>query len=231
MAENKKSFLIYSDTINNIEHLTNEEKGILFQHLLEYVNDMNPILEDRLILTAWKPIETHLKRDLKKWTDKAPQRSDKARKAGLASAKARELKGTKSNSLVENELNPTKSTVSVNVNVNDNVNDILLEKETKGKFNFKKDLIDLGFKDTLVDDWLIVRKNKKASNTKTSFKAIKNQIEKTKIDKDLILEMHVEKSWSGFKVEWYENESKKINNNNSNQDIPQDMLDKASKFD
>lgn len=121
MAENKKSFLIYSDTINNISHLTNEEKGLLFQHLLEYVNDINPILEDRLILTAWKPIETHLKRDLKKWTDKAPQRSDKARKAGLASAKARELKATKSNSLVENELKPTKSTVNVSVNVNDNV--------------------------------------------------------------------------------------------------------------
>ena len=121
MAENKKSFLIYSDTINNISHLTNEEKGLLFQHLLEYVNDLNPLLEDRLILTAWKPIETHLKRDLKKWSDKSQDRSDKARKAGLASAKARELKATKSNLLVENELKATKSTVNDSVNVNDNV--------------------------------------------------------------------------------------------------------------
>lgn len=67
MAQGKKSFLIYCDIIHCIGHLTNEEKGILFQHLLEYVNDMNPILEDRLLLTAWKPIETQLKRDLKKW--------------------------------------------------------------------------------------------------------------------------------------------------------------------
>ena len=137
MAEYKKSFLIYSDTINNISHLTNEEKGILFQHLLEYVNDLNPTLTDRLILTAWKPIETHLKRDLKKWNDKAPDRSAKARKAGLASAKARQLKVTKSNYQVKNELKPTKSTVNVNVSVNDNVNDILNKENIKEKVFIK----------------------------------------------------------------------------------------------
>lgn len=119
MAKGKKSFLIYSDTISNIEHLTNEEKGILFQHLLEYVNDLKPVLKDRLILTAWKPIETHLKRDLEKWNSKADDRSEKARKAGLASAKARKIKSTKVNSLVENELKSTNSTVIVNGIVND----------------------------------------------------------------------------------------------------------------
>ena len=69
MAENKKSFILYADLINNIDHLTNEEKGMLFNHLLEYVNDMNPVLEDRLILTAWKPIERQLKRDLLKFEE------------------------------------------------------------------------------------------------------------------------------------------------------------------
>lgn len=67
MAEGKKSFVLYADLLDNIEHLTNEEKGILFNHLLEYVNDKNPILEDRLLVTAWKPIEKQLKRDLKKF--------------------------------------------------------------------------------------------------------------------------------------------------------------------
>lgn len=52
MAQGKKSFVLYSDLLQSIEHLTNEEKGILFTHLLEYVNDMNPILNDRLLLTA-----------------------------------------------------------------------------------------------------------------------------------------------------------------------------------
>ena len=42
MAENKKSFVMYCDLIDNIDHLTIEEKGLLFNHLLEYVNDINP---------------------------------------------------------------------------------------------------------------------------------------------------------------------------------------------
>ena len=143
MAEGKKSFLIYSDTINNIEHLTNEEKGILFQHLLEYVNDLNPVLTDRLLLTAWKPIETHLKRDLKKWTDKAPERTEKARNAGIASGKARELKRTKTNSVVQNELKATKRTVidSVSVSVNGSVSDNVIVKDiNKRKAEFKNSL-------------------------------------------------------------------------------------------
>jgi len=80
MAKDKKSFLIYCDIIKTIDHLTNEEKGILFQHLLEYVNDMNPVLEDRLLLTAWKPIQLQLKRDLVKYEETRAKNSANARK-------------------------------------------------------------------------------------------------------------------------------------------------------
>lgn len=123
MAENKKSFVLYADLIKSIEHLTNEEKGILFNHLLEYVNDKNPILEDRLILTAWKPIELQLKRDLIKFEEVKAKRSE----AGKRSAELRALKNDESNSTnptsVESvKQNSTNSTDNVNVNVNDNVN-------------------------------------------------------------------------------------------------------------
>lgn len=67
MAVGKKSFILYSDLLDKIDMLTIEERGILFTHLLEYVNDKEPILTDRLLLTAWKPIELELKRDLKKY--------------------------------------------------------------------------------------------------------------------------------------------------------------------
>src|SRR5690606_4736027 len=65
--KDKKSFLLYSDLLAKIEMLTIEERGILFTHLLEYVNDKEPVLTDRLLLAAWKPIELELKRDLKKY--------------------------------------------------------------------------------------------------------------------------------------------------------------------
>lgn len=78
--ENKKSFLIYCDIIHSIDHLTNEEKGLLFQHLLEYVNDMNPVMDNRVILSSWKPIERQLKRDLQKYVETCGKNRDNALK-------------------------------------------------------------------------------------------------------------------------------------------------------
>jgi uncharacterized phage protein (TIGR02220 family) len=123
MAENKKSFVLYADLIKSIEHLTYEEKGILLTHLLEYVNDMNPILTDRLILTAWKPIELQLKRDLKKFEEVKEKRS----LAGKRSAELRALKideqaEANSTSVESVEQTPTNPTDNVNDNVNDTVN-------------------------------------------------------------------------------------------------------------
>lgn len=80
MAKDKKSFLIYCDIIYSIEHLTNEEKGILFQHLLEYVNDLNPVLENRVLLGVWKHIENQLKRDLEKYENTRKRNAENARK-------------------------------------------------------------------------------------------------------------------------------------------------------
>lgn len=119
MAENKKSFLIYSDTLYSIDHLTNEEKGILFQHLLEYVNDMNPVLEDRLVLTAWKPIERQLKRDLKKWEEQQEQRK-------LAGKRSAEIRRQNSTSVNDRSIS---STVNGNGNVND-INTNVLNTQT-----------------------------------------------------------------------------------------------------
>ena len=126
MAEGKKSFVLYADLLDNIEHLTNEEKGILFNHLLEYVNDKNPILEDRILVTAWKPIEKQLKRDLKKFEEVKIKRSE----AGKRSAELRALKGneqTSTNSTSVESVEQTSTNPTDNDKCNmiyDNVNDI-----------------------------------------------------------------------------------------------------------
>jgi hypothetical protein len=121
MAVDKKKIVVYADWIDNFEELTDLELGMLMRHFFQYVNDMNPVLEDRLLKVAWKPIQATLKRDLSKWNDNSQERTDKARKAGIASAKSRELKATKSNSVVEFQLKPTKSTVSDSVSDSDNI--------------------------------------------------------------------------------------------------------------
>jgi hypothetical protein len=67
MAENKKGFVLYADQKLIFDDLTNDEAGILIKHIFSYVNDENPILENRLIDMAFKPIKLQLKRDLVKY--------------------------------------------------------------------------------------------------------------------------------------------------------------------
>lgn len=95
MAENKKSFILYTDLIHEVDHLTDQEKGRLFQHLLEYVNDMNPVMEDRVLLGSWKHIERQLKRDLKKYDEIRERNRENARKRWDATASDRKQSDTK----------------------------------------------------------------------------------------------------------------------------------------
>ncbi len=137
MAENKKGFILYADIQHTIKHLSDEQAGKLFKHLLSYVNDENPETDDVITNLTFEPIKQQLKRDLDKWETTREKRS----KAGKASAESRKNKkqhnSTKSTRVKSVEHNSTKSTVSVNdnvnVTVNDNVNvtDILLKKKQK----------------------------------------------------------------------------------------------------
>lgn len=125
--EKKKSFVLYADMLESIDHLSFEEKGILFDHILKFANGQDNDLKDRLIITAWKPIESQLKRDLEKWDKTLEQRS----KAGKASAESRKLSQhnlTKSTHVKCVQRTSTNSTDNVNVNENVNVNDFNKKK-------------------------------------------------------------------------------------------------------
>tara|TARA_R110000851_G_scaffold136992_2_gene272760 strand:- start:601 stop:1218 length:618 start_codon:yes stop_codon:yes gene_type:complete len=120
MAEDKKAFVIYCDLIHNIDHLSLEEKGLLFNHLLEYVNDMNPVLKDRVVLSAWKPIERQLKRDLIKFEGVKSKRSNAGkRSAEIRALKKSEQKTTNSTSVESAEQASTNPTVTDTVTVTD----------------------------------------------------------------------------------------------------------------
>jgi len=121
MAEDKKSFVLYSDQRSIIEMLPDDKAGILLKHIFAYVNDENPINNDPLVLLAFEPIKLQMKRDLIKWLATKGVRST----AGKASAEARRLlKESQQNStnltnvdfVQQSSTNPT-----VNVTVNDNV--------------------------------------------------------------------------------------------------------------
>jgi hypothetical protein len=93
-------------------------------------------------------------------------------------------------------------------------------------FDFKKSLIDYGFEKTLVNDWLKVRKTKKATNSETAFNNFIKQIEDNGNDKNKILEHLVTKSWSGFKSNWkLEIETKTSNERPSVWDLKNKITD------
>lgn len=140
MAENKKSVIVYAEWIDSFEDLTDAEAGVLIKHFFKYINDKNPVLEDRLLLAHWKFIERSLKRDLQKWDVIREKRSLAGKKsAEIKALNKAQQSSTKSTSVESVQQDSTKSTVNVNGNVNvnvngdvnENVNDILLEKETK----------------------------------------------------------------------------------------------------
>ena len=112
MAENKTSFILYSDQRSLINLLSDEQAGVLLKHIFAYVNDENPINTDQLINVVFEPIKQQFKRDLVKWERTKEGRSA----AGKASAEARRI-----NKAQQSLTNPT---VNDNVNVNVNVNDI-----------------------------------------------------------------------------------------------------------
>jgi len=92
----------------------------------------------------------------------------------------------------------------VNVNVNkDLIKSITKEEEEKeNNFDFRKSLFELVQDEQLVNDFLIVRKNKKSSNTETAFNGLIKKITQANISVKDAIKICVEKSWAGFDGEW-----------------------------
>ena len=69
-------------------------------------------------------------------------------------------------------------------------------------FNFRKAMLSEGFAPELVDEWLKIRKAKKAINTELAFKTFIEKVRKTNQDINSVLEIVVQKQWKGFEAEW-----------------------------
>ena len=69
-------------------------------------------------------------------------------------------------------------------------------------FNFRKAMLSEGFAPELVDEWLKIRKAKKAINTERAFKTFIEQVRKTNQDINTVLSIIVQKQWRGFEADW-----------------------------
>lgn len=87
------------------------------------------------------------------------------------------------------------------------INDINISpmeiNNNKGKrFDFKNSLIEIGVSPEVADDWMQVRKAKRASNTETAFRRIKIEIDKSGLSANECITIAVARSWQGFQADW-----------------------------
>lgn len=133
--EGKKSFILYVDLISVVEKLSNEQAGILFKIIMDYVNDKNPVIHDLLMEVAFLPIKNQLKRDLKIWQEQRKQRSS-AGKKGMEKRWGTD-NTVKKNITDDNTVIKSITNITVNDNVNANVIDIVtyLNDKVNSKFS------------------------------------------------------------------------------------------------
>lgn len=159
MAENKKSFILYTDLISVVEKLVLKDRenktnfaGELFLHILKYVNDQEPIAIDFIVEMAFEPIKLSLKRDLKKYSNYIEKQRENGKKGG------RPKKPTQSEKTQPFLLKPKKAdSVSVSDSV---INNTYASPTAKGNINFDKLLIFIN--QTTCKSFRVINDNTKA---------------------------------------------------------------------
>jgi len=177
--------------------------------LSEHVNEVKYVLSKFFTETETGFSQKRIDLEIKKYKSNAKNKS----KAGKASAKARATKASKEVTGVEQVLNTSATNVELNINhkpltINQEPLNSLVTKDivtSVPKFNFKSELLALGVDNEILEDWLTVRKKKKAANTKTAFAGLMTEITKSGLSVPDAIKVSAENSWSGFKADWYNN--------------------------
>ena len=121
MAENKKSFIIYTSWKRWLDGLNLEQKGMWLDWMLSYTNDEDPIFpKDQAVMIACMMAQDTLKRDLKKYEAKV-ERIKSARNQNPNNNKEL-LENNNQTEISMKSVRNQNDISSVNVNVNDNVN-------------------------------------------------------------------------------------------------------------
>jgi len=152
-----------------------EDEKIAFQN----------VLKDFFFLTKKGYIHKKCDEQIKKYNDKSEKARLSAKSRWDAKAMRTHSEGNANHKPITNNHKPIKDIA-----------------EQAPKFSFKNELLSLGADKDILDDWLTVRKKKKASNTKTALKSLLTEINKSGLTVNQAVEMAASSSWGGFKAEW-----------------------------
>lgn len=91
----------------------------------------------------------------------------------------------------------------------ESLNEIPNKSHTPSRFMFKNALIGLGVKPQTADDWIKVRKAKRAAQTETAFKTVASQMklvmDEYGVTADDVVRIAVERNWQGVMARYFEN--------------------------
>ena len=185
--------------------------------LSEHVNEVKYVLSKFFTETETGFSQKRIDLEIKKYKSNAKNKS----RAGKASAKARAAKASSKVTPVEQTLNTTPTDEQLNINHKPITNNqepltslVIKDKVAKApKYNFKAELLAMGADKQKVDDWMVTRKSKKASNTETAMTGFLTQVKKANISVAEAVRISAESSWSGFKAHWLESQKADENQN------------------
>lgn len=101
---------------------------------------------------------------------------------------------------------PSENGDMYNINSNLNTNNNSKQETIKNaRFDFRQAIIGLGISESTADQWISVRKAKRAVNTEIAFNEISRELAKVQESPEALAQYAVSHSWAGFKAEWYEN--------------------------
>ncbi|MBE99344.1 DUF6291 domain-containing protein [Flavobacterium coralii] len=113
MADNKKSFVAYTDWGNIFNMLNDDEAGKLAKHLFSFVSGETNELESRMLKIVFEPIRSTIIRDLEKYEQVKERRAEAGRKGGIKSGVSRK----------QNEANEANASFDKQNKANEAVND------------------------------------------------------------------------------------------------------------
>lgn len=216
MAQDKKSFIAYAEWLETFEMLEDQEAGKLIKHLLRYVNDLNPEMQDRMLKILFQPIKLQLKRDLKKYEQEKNKKSEFGRLGNLkrwhkdlykqviqkkiSLEEAEKQASNRKTSLPDHTRSGTVAKIAVNDNDNDNVNvnDLSIEREIRA-FDFLKKNYPSRF-----ETYFLMRYSKKIEDKKKFVEDFNDTVESEKRDFDSALFGRLGK----YSRNWIENQEK-----------------------
>ena len=116
----KNSFVLYTDSAEQFEILSDEQAGKLIKAVFNYAgNRILPKFDDGMLIMAFSFIKGQIDRDSEKWEETRKKRAEAGRKGG---------KQTQANASSAKQTKQNQANQAVNVNVNDNV--ISVSKDT-----------------------------------------------------------------------------------------------------